>query len=37
MTLINIVSGAIYTKGFPLREKVQLYLMALIFLVLLYH
>lgn len=37
MTLINIVSGAIYTKGFPLREKVQLYLMAFVFLVLLYH
>ncbi|GHU98453.1 membrane protein [Spirochaetia bacterium] len=37
MTLINIVAGAVYTKGFPLKEKIQLYGMALIFLVLLYH
>jgi YidC/Oxa1 family membrane protein insertase len=36
MTAINIISGAIYTKGFPLKDKVQLYLMALVFLVLLY-
>jgi YidC/Oxa1 family membrane protein insertase len=36
MTVINIVSGIIYTKGFPFRERVQLYLMALIFFVLLY-
>lgn len=36
MTLINIVSGAIYTKGMPVRTKVQLYGMALIFLVFLY-
>ena len=36
MTLINIVSGAIYTRGMPLKSKVQLYGMALIFLVLLY-
>ena len=36
MTLINIVSGAIYTKGMPLKSKIQLYGMALIFLVLLY-
>jgi YidC/Oxa1 family membrane protein insertase len=36
MTLINSVSGALYTRGFPLREKVQLYALALIFLVLLY-
>jgi YidC/Oxa1 family membrane protein insertase len=37
MTLINIVSGMIYTKGFPLKEKIQLYAMALVFLALLYH
>ncbi len=37
MTVINIISGAIYTKGFSVKEKAQLYLMALIFLVLLYH
>ncbi len=36
MTLINFVSGAIYTKGFPLKDKLQLAGMALIFLVLLY-
>ena len=36
MTLINIVSGAIYTKGMPLKSKIQLYGMALIFLFLLY-
>lgn len=36
MTMINIVSGFIYTKGFPLKDKIQLYVMALFFLVLLY-
>lgn len=36
MTLINIIAGAIYTKGFPFKEKLQIYGMALIFLVLLY-
>lgn len=36
MTLINIISGAIYTKGMPLKSKIQLYGMALIFLALLY-
>ncbi|SMP65675.1 membrane protein insertase, YidC/Oxa1 family, C-terminal domain-containing protein [Sphaerochaeta associata] len=36
MTLINIAAGAIYTKGFPLRDKVQLYGMAGLFLILLY-
>ncbi len=37
MTLINMVSGAIYTKGHSLREKVQVYGMALVFLVILYN
>lgn len=37
MTLINSISGAIYTKDAPLKEKIQLYVMALIFLVLLYN
>lgn len=37
MTLINIIAGAIYTRGFKIREKVQIYGMALIFLVLLYN
>ena len=36
MTVINIISSSIYTKGAPLKEKVQLYGMALLFLVLLY-
>lgn len=37
MTLINIVAGIIYLKGFALREKIQLYGMAGLFLVLLYN
>ncbi|GHU64622.1 membrane protein [Spirochaetia bacterium] len=37
MTAINCVSSAIYTKGFSLKERVQLYAMALLFLVLLYN
>ena len=36
MTAINIFSGAIYTRGMPLKSKLQLYGMALIFLILLY-
>ena len=36
MTLINIVSGIIYTKGHPLKEKIQVYGLAAVFLVLLY-
>lgn len=36
MTAINIVSGIIYTKGMPLKSKLQLYGMAIIFLVFLY-
>jgi YidC/Oxa1 family membrane protein insertase len=36
MTLINIISSLIYTQGFSTKEKAQLYIMALIFLVLLY-
>ncbi len=37
MTLINIVSGIIYTKGHPLSEKIQVYGLAAVFLVLLYN
>ncbi len=37
MTLINVISSAIYTKGFPLKEKIQVYALAAIFLVLLYN
>lgn len=37
MTLINIVSGAIYSKGHKISEKLQIFGMAAIFLVLLYN
>ena len=37
MTLINVISSAIYTTKLPLKSKVQLYLMAALFLVLLYN
>lgn len=36
MTAINLVSGAIYTRTAPAREKIQVYGLALVFLVLLY-
>ena len=36
MTLINMVSGAIYTKGHPIKTKIQLYGVAFVFLILLY-
>lgn len=36
MTLINFISSALYLKGFPLKTKIQLYAMALFFLVFLY-
>lgn len=36
MTLFNLVSGVIYTKGFPIKDKIQTYGLAIIFLVLLY-
>ncbi len=36
MTIINMVSGTIYSKGGGLREKIQIYGIALIFLFLLY-
>ena len=37
MTAINVVSSAIYLKGFPLKTKIQLYGMAAFFLVFLYN
>lgn len=37
MTLINIFSGIVYSKEAPLREKIQIYVLALIFLCLLYN
>nr|MCR4797158.1 YidC/Oxa1 family membrane protein insertase [Lachnospiraceae bacterium] len=36
MTLINIISGTVYSKGLSAKLKVQLYGVALVFLVLLY-
>ena len=36
MTLINCISGAVYTKGLPLRKSMQIYILALVFLFLLY-
>ncbi len=36
MTAINAISTAIYTRGFTLKQKLQPYLLALLFLVLLY-
>ncbi len=36
MTAINLISAAIYLKGFPLKSKLQMVGMALVFLVLLY-
>ncbi|MDR1106906.1 MAG: YidC/Oxa1 family membrane protein insertase, partial [Treponema sp.] len=37
MTLINCAAGAIYTRGLPARDKLQLYGMAAVFLALLYN
>ena len=37
MTFINCISCIIYTKGFPVKEKIQLYGIAAVFLVLLYN
>ena len=37
MTLINSISSAIYLKGFPLKNKIQMYGIALVFLVFLYN
>lgn len=36
MTAVNVISSALYLKGFPLKTKIQLYGMALFFLVFLY-
>ena len=37
MTLINCLSCAVYTKNLPFREKMQGYILAVVFLVLLYN
>ncbi len=36
MTAINLVAAYIFTKGFPLKSKIQLYGMAIFFLIFLY-
>lgn len=37
MTIINCVSGAIYSKGHDAKEKIQIYAFAAIFLIILYN
>ena len=37
MTVVNIISGVIYGKGLPLKSKMQMYLIAAVFLVFLYN
>ena len=37
MTLINVISGVIYLRGFPLKTKIQTYGLALFFLIFLYN
>lgn len=37
MTAVNVVSTVIFTKGFPLKTKIQLYGMAAFFLIFLYN
>jgi YidC/Oxa1 family membrane protein insertase len=37
MTIVNIISGAVYTKGLEIKDKIQLYGMSIVFLVLLYN
>ena len=37
MTLVNIISGMLYSRNMPLKSKIQMYALALVFLVLLYN
>jgi len=37
MTFINIIASAVYSKGLTIKEKLQLYITAAVFLVLLYN
>jgi YidC/Oxa1 family membrane protein insertase len=37
MTLINCAAGAVYTRGLDIKDKIQIYGMALVFLALLYN
>lgn len=36
MTAFNIISSVVYTRGLPLKDKLQTYILALVFLVILY-
>ena len=36
MTAVNVVSGTLYSRGLPLKSKIQMYGLALVFLALLY-
>ncbi len=36
MTVVNLISAAIYLKGFPIKTKLQMIAMAVLFLILLY-
>lgn len=37
MTLINVISAEIYAKGIPVKERIQMHALALVFLILLYN
>ena len=37
MTIFNIISGEIYMKGYKFKEKLQMYIFAIVFLVVLYN
>lgn len=37
MTVINVISAEIYAKGIPLKERIQMHALALVFLILLYN
>ena len=37
MTVINVIAAEIYAKGIPLKERIQMHTLALIFLILLYN
>lgn len=37
MTVINCISGAVYSKGHAIKEKIQIYVFAAVFLIVLYN
>ena len=37
MTIINVIAAEIYAKGIPVKERVQMHVLALVFLILLYN